>query len=171
MSTPIDSDLERLREEHQLRLAEVRSRRDLEIALRNTTSKASSNFSTSHRDRLKDQLVRQSDRWFRLAKVQEVAFDNVSSDIEEKETIEALSRIKISDEIRRESELTGTKESKERTIVEEQIRKVIESEKGIYGEDWNKIRTFSIFKRLVGYQRIITREGIDLRGIFGKGNF
>lgn len=93
MTTPTDSDLERLREEHQLDLTNVVDEKGLKEALRRTKGKPGSTKSPEHQELLRDQLVKESNSWLRLKDVKKEIESNIIDTIEEKETIPEISLV------------------------------------------------------------------------------
>jgi len=82
MTSPTDSDLDRLREEHQLDLTDVRTKADLEDAFRKTAGKAGSKFDASAQEKMREQLVQHSDKWYGLPTIQERVSGNIESEID-----------------------------------------------------------------------------------------
>ena len=122
---------------------------------------------TKDMSRQKQALIDNAELFIKGSKsVQDVISENVSEDIEEADTLDKVGRIHIMDIM---PTLEEKRVGKERELLERMIKRTIESERSTYGDDWNKVRRFGMFKSLVGKSRQLTEAGIDLREIFERG--
>ena len=119
--------IDRLRNENELKLEDVRNINDLKEALRGLKSnpeRTQRGLTEEEKEERKQRLIDNAEDMFEAEPIQNIVFENINEDINTKETISELNKIKIQDEIKKKSFLEEKKKQKESIIRKTNIREL-----------------------------------------------